>query len=231
MISEEQLRQALNEHHIEALSQIPPEEECGHVFSDRFTQNMNAVLCRQTHPYRRILRMAASVAIVLLFSSTLVLTLSPTARASVMGWIFGYENNVYSYTATGEKDDSDVFYQYGLHQIPEGYTLWQEHIGHSQGFTLYAEEESGKLLQILYAPNDGTSALFLIPEDAEKQTVQLESTTADLYLSNTEDSSSSIVWTDPQTEYLISIDGFFSQEELIEFAENVTVEKIPRPEQ
>lgn len=231
MISDEQLRQALQEFHQEAISRIPQEDACDHTFSAEFEEKMEALLRKKAHPTRlRAARIAASFALIILLSGTMVLTLSPTARASVMGWISGYENNVYSYTATGSENASDAYFQYSLHRIPEGYSLWQENLSQSQGLAIYAQEESGKLFKILYAPNDGSSALFLIPEDAEKQSVQVNNTSADFYLSHSQESSSCIVWTDPQTEYLICIDGFFSEDELIEFAENVTVSQIPKPE-
>lgn len=53
---------------------------------------------------------------------------------------------------------------------------------------------------------------------------------ADLYFSQTETENSSIVWADPNTDYLISIAGYFTDDELIELANNVTYMAAPRPE-
>ena len=223
MISENRLRQALEEYQTEALARTPDEKDCGHVFSDRFEKAMAPVLGRRLWTYRtRMLRMAASFGLTVLLGSALVLTLSPTVRASVMSWIYGHENNVYSYTATGTAETAAPALQYSIHQIPEGYSLWVR----EEGLTIYAQEESGRLFKLLYTPNDAGSTLFLLPEDAEKQTVLVHDTAADLYLSRSPEVSPCIVWVDPGTDYLICIDGFFSREELVNFAENILVSEV-----
>ena len=95
---------------------------------------------------------------------------------------------------------------------------------------IYVEEEMGLLLKIIYCPNDGNGAMFLLPEAATKTTVQLGDITADFYQSEVDTSGSSIVWVDPENDYLVSVDGFFSQEELIEMALNLVKTDVPRPE-
>ena len=72
--------------------------------------------------------------------------------------------------------------------------------------------------------------MFLLPEAATKTTVQLGDITADFYQSEVNTSGSSIVWVDPENDYLVSVDGFFSQEELIEMALNLVKTDVPRPE-
>ena len=100
------------------------------------------------------------------------MALSPTARAAVMGWLFGQEGTVFSYTSMGTKTESEVFYKYDLAQIPEGYVLWQEIVDETQSIMLYAEE-TGLLLKLTATPNDGTGAMFLITTTDQKETVQI----------------------------------------------------------
>ena len=98
MISNLLLRQATEEYHKESMSAIPTENEIDHVFSNRFEKNMKSVIKKKNHPQlKRVLRMAASFALVILLTGGSVMALSPTARAAVMGWLFGQEGNVYSY--------------------------------------------------------------------------------------------------------------------------------------
>lgn len=54
--------------------------------------------------------------------------------------------------------------------------------------------------------------------------------TADFYQSTTEDSSSGLAWVDPDTDYLICLDGFFSKEELIEMALSLVKTEAPKSE-
>ena len=231
MISNEFIRQATEEYHEESMSAIPTESECDHIFSDRFEENMKSVIKKnKTHHLNRVLRMAASFALVILVASGSVMALSPTARAAVMGWLFGQEGDAYTYRSTGSEMDSNTITTYDFAEIPEGYILWENMLMPNSGLVLYSEEETGNLLKIFFAPNDGSGALYLIPEDATLIPVQLGDISADFYQSNTEESSSTIVWTDPVNDYLVCVDGFFSQEELVEMALNLVKEDVPKPE-
>jgi hypothetical protein len=100
----------------------------------------------------------------------------------------------------------------------------------NSGLVIYSEEATGRLLKVFFAPNDGSGALYLIPEDATLIPIQLGDISADFYLSNIEDESSTIVWTDPENDYLVTVDGFFSQEELVEMALNLIKADVPKPE-
>ena len=229
MISNLLLRQAAEEYHEESMSAIPTENEIDHVFSDRFEENMKSVIKKNNHPQlKRVLRMAASFALVILVASGSVMALSPTARAAVMGWLFGQDGTTFSYTSMGEESESDVYYKYELAEIPEGYFLWQEIVDESQSIMLYAEEETGHLLKVTGSPNDGTGAMFLLTTTDEKSTVQIGDITADFYQSSTADSSSGLAWIDPDTDYLICLDGFFSKEELIEMAQSLVKTAVPK---
>ena len=229
MISNFLLRQATEEYHEESMSAIPTENEIDYVFSDRFEENMKSVIKKNNHPQlKRVLRMAASFALVILVASGSVMALSPTARAAVMGWLFGQDGTTFSYTSMGEESESDVYYKYDLAEIPEGYFLWQEIVDESQSIMLYAEEEKGHLLKVTGSPNDGTGAMFLLTTTDEKSTVQIGDITADFYQSSTADSSSGLAWIDPDTDYLICLDGFFSKEELIEMAQSLVKTAVPK---
>ena len=229
MISNEFIRQATEEYHEESMSAIPTENEIDHVFSDRFENNMKSVIRKNNHPQmKRVLRMAASFALVILIAGGSVMALSPTARAAVMGWLFGQEGTVFSYTSIGTKTESEVFYKYDLAQIPEGYVLWQEIVDETQSIMLYAEEETGLLLKLTATPNDGNGAMFLITTTDQKETVQIGDITADLYPSESEDSAPGLAWVDPENDYLICLDGFFSQEELIDMAISLVKTEIPK---
>jgi len=231
LISNEFIRQATEEYHDESMSTIPTENEIDHVFSDRFEENMKSVIKKNNHPQlNRILRMAASFALVILITGGSVMALSPTARAAVLGWLFGRESDAYVYRSTGTDTNEETLTTYGFAEVPEGYTLHQNFLMPNSGLVIYREEETARLLKVFFAPNDGSGALYLIPEDATLIPIQLGDISADFYLSNIEDESSTIVWTDPENDYLVTVDGFFSQEELIDMALNLVKKVIPKPE-
>lgn len=174
--------------------------------------------------------MAASFALVILVAGGSVMALSPTARAAVIGWLFGQEGTIFSYTSMGEESESEVYYKYDLPEIPEGYFLWQEVVDENQCIILYGEEETGHLLKITGTPNSGIGAMYLLTTIDEKSTVQIGDITADFYLSESEDSSSGLAWVDPENDYLICLDGFFSKEELIDMAASLVKIEVPKSE-
>ena len=231
MISNDFIRQATEEYHEESMSAIPTENEIDHVFSDRFEENMESVIKKNNHPQmKRVLRMAASFALVILVAGGSVMALSPTARAAVLGWLFGRESDAYVYRSTGTDTNEETLTTYDFAEVPEGYTLHQNFLMPNSGLVIYREEETARLLKVFFAPNDGSGALYLLPEDATLIPIQLGDISADFYLSNIEDESSTIVWTDPENDYLVTVDGFFSQEELVDMALSLVKKDVPKPE-
>lgn len=230
MISNEFLRQATEEYLEESMSKIPEENEIDHVFSDRFEKKMISVIRKNNHPpLKRILRMAASFALVILITGGSVIAVSPTARAAVMGWMFGQEADAYVYRSTGTDTNSSTITTYDFAEVPDGYTLWQNLLMPNSGVVIYTEDGTGRFLKIFFAPNDGSGALYLIPEDTTLIPIQLGDISADFYRSNVETSSSSIVWTDPENDYLVNVDGFFSQEEIMDLAMRLVKKDVPVP--
>lgn len=231
MISNEFIRQATEEYHEESMSAIPTENVIDHVFSEKFEKNMESVIKKNNHPQlKHVLRMAASFVLVILMAGGSVMALSPTARAAVMGWLFGRESDAYVYRSTGTDTDEETITTYDLAVIPEGYTLWQNMVMPNSSLVIYTEDETGRFLKVFAAPNDGSGALYLIPEDATLIPIQLGDIQADYYQSNIESSGSTIVWTDPENDYLVTVDGFFSQDELMALAFNLVKKDVPKPE-
>ena len=121
MISNEFIRQATEEYLEESMSAIPTENEIDHVFSDRFEKNMESVIKKNKHPQlKRVLRMAASFALVILLAGGSVMAISPTARAAVRGWLFGRESDAYVYRSTGSDTYEETITAYDLAETPGG---------------------------------------------------------------------------------------------------------------
>lgn len=119
--------------------------------------------------------------------------------------------------------------EYVLGYIPEGYTLLDmeplpDHYGSS-----YADYDSGNVLHFYYLRGDDEWLSAIFHENATYQTVTVRGVEADLYLPNdpTEDGAV-LVWF--EDEYMMSIQGFFSEDEIIQLAESITeVPYSPEP--
>lgn len=221
MISDDLLKQALADYDEDRLSRLPEESTCDHAFSPRFLQKMGRISTEKQRFYPRMNHMAASFSAVCLAGIMLFFCASPTARATVISWIRGQENTYYTYrsTNTSQSDDQLV---YTLTAPPEAYQLFADHSDPGHGMVVYTSE-SGQLLTFQYTADNGSSAMYLDPESAVHSTVQIGDSIADVYIAQAETESSAIVWMDTKTNYLLTLTGFFTEEELIALAESVTL--------
>lgn len=221
MISDEKLIQALSDYENDTLSHLESRPE--YVFSPEFEKKIGRISRRKKPVSRRMTSLAASFAAICILSGALTFCVSPTARAAMLSWVRGTENSYFTYRSTGgSQENADLVY--GLDAVPEGYTLFADHSQPGQGMVVYVNEE-GQMLSFQYTADTGDSALYLDPEGAEHVAVTVGNVTADLYVSDSPEESSAILWVDGETDYLMSIMGFFTQEELVTLAESVAIVK------
>lgn len=218
MISEDLLKQALYDYEENKMSQLPEVEQSSHTFSEEFLRSMEQLPRKKANLRRRFTHMAACFAAVCLTASALTFCISPTARAAVISWIRGQENTYYTYRSTGGSETDDKLI-YSLGYVPEGYTLFGDHSDPGHGMIVYTNEE-GQLLTFQYNADTGDSALYLDPESSIHSTSPIHEAMADVYIAQLEEESSVIVWVDSKTNYLLTIMGFFSEEELLALAES-----------
>lgn len=178
---------------------------------------------RYNHLPRLFRQAAKAVACLLgtiLLLGLLAFSLSSEARASMLRWITRREEQAITYTPIVEETEAGDFLQYEIRGLPEEYVLLEELSSAVPGFAFY-ENPEGNQITFLFQPPDGRGTLYLIPGEDEILKVAVNGIPADLYVAAEENKSSNIVWTDPDTGYLLMVKGVFSQEELILLAESV----------
>lgn len=168
---------------------------------------------------KRFLRAAVCLVMVVLTSCALVLCFSAEVRAEMVRWITRTEDKAVTYSAAEQLPSPEEFLPYRIGKLPEDFQK-QADTG-IPGIEFY-KDGNGKQFLFLYQPPDGSGKLYIIPGEDERLLVQVNGAAADLYVASEEGNESNIVWTDPQTGYLLMIKGLFSQEMLIELAESVT---------
>lgn len=169
---------------------------------------------------RGALKAAACLLAMMVISGMLGLFFYSEARAAMIRWITRAENEAITYSPVVQESDSDEFLQYEIRALPEGYSLLEELSSVVPGFLVY-ENSAGKQLTFLFQPPDGRGKLYMIPGEDEIRQVTVNGVAADLYLPAEEGKSSTIVWTDPDTGYLLSVKGVFETDVLMELAESV----------
>lgn len=174
-------------------------------------------LCRKAaHPYfRKFLHSAAALLLAAATAGGMLLATSPQARAAFWGWVKEISRNTISYQYSGGTVKNTHSLHYALSSIPSGYT---EYLASPQdGFLIY-ENENGELLNFIYVEKTDETSLT-IGSEALPRTITVNGRPAELIPSSGTDAPA-IVWTD-EYDTLLTISGFFSEEELIHLAEGV----------
>ena len=166
------------------------------------------------------IRKAACIAAAILASGILTLCISPEARAAVSKWISGWEGGLYVYAPT-DTDTITPDYRFLLTKIPEGYSFDQETVMPTGGLFRYLDNENNRALFLVYIRQEEGSEMDLILTEELHKVVTVNGTFADLYYYPDLHDDSSLVWIDPETNYLLHISGWFPEEEMIELAESV----------
>lgn len=231
MITEEMLKVAAIEADQVIRGSLPAPEELGHEFSHSFQKKMRRIFRRANHPV--LYKLAKSVAcfvLAVILTGGAWLTVDAEAREAFIRWVKETYSiySVYHFegadsetqTSEGQSSEEEIFLEYSLAWIPDGYTKWATNtIGNCICETYV--NESGELLKFNYQPSVNSSYWFIDTSTSTQQRVYVGDVPADFYLSNSPDVSSSIVWTSPEGETAFYLSGFFSKEELIDMAEHV----------
>lgn len=216
MISEESLEQAVKEFDSQMMEQLSSQDSRQHTFSHRFERKMQGLLRREQHPQvYRLLRSACCILLALVLAAGIAFAVSPDVRAAVIQWVREFNIDMFMYAPVEETTGEALIYVFP--DPPAGYELILDEDMQPGRVIVYGAVD-GKMLTYSYVQ---ASEMWFDPGDAILKTAYVGDTIADLYLSNVEDNSSSIVWTDSETGALLCIDGFFTEDELIAMAEAV----------
>lgn len=178
---------------------------------------------RNRKRHRRLLQLIRSAAcflLVLTASVLLTLCISPEARAAASKWISGWDGGLYVYAPT-DTDEVTPDYNYRLSRLPDGYLLDQEFFVPTGGVVTYYSEEAGHSLHLIYCRQDEGSEFGLVLTEESHKPVVVNGIRADLYYYPDLHDDSSLVWVDPETNYLLHISGYFPEEEMVAIAQSV----------
>lgn len=191
-------------------------------FSPKFEQRMEQIINNIGKRRRQsVLKKIACVLLALLLGSGAYLMIDGEARAAVFSWIREQYESFTHYYFNGYTEDASN-YEYELGWLPDGYEYDSEY--NIQGTDMFVYTDiSGSQITFMYLKNPDAAnlELFLTDEDTEGKPVTFDGISAELYLSDTEDIPSCIVWENPDTGHLFSIAGSLTENELIKVAEGV----------
>lgn len=228
MISEEMLCQGAKEAAKAYLASLPEPEACHHTFSPAFERKMKRLLRREKHKalYRGLHRVAGFV-LVLFLCGSVFLSTNAQARGLFFGWGNEVVGTVSSYIFEGSSDNNPERYRYTLPEIPEGYQKEDFYEENGVRNELYINERGDYFgFDYFYTTESSTTELDILNvNEMERKEVAVNGTVADFYFDDTGKNSSALVWNDPETDVLLCLNGYFSEDELIQLAESVIREE------
>ena len=233
MISEERLKQAVHEA-AEAMDRaLPDPEECTYEPSPEFEARMQALIREMGEKRerkarrRKLAHRAACLAIAVVACGGCFLGTNAQAREALWGWLRTPFEGSQNYSFQSTPIQSGDLPAYTM-DIPEGYHYVEDQsIQSAEYAALTYENDAGDILALdyQYETENTSGCLSVFAEEEDVQKVTVNGISADLYAGEDEDSSTIVIWMDPETTALISVTGFMPADELLALAETVrTVE-------
>ena len=223
MISDERLKQAVHEA-AEALDRsLPDPEACTYEPSQEFKARMQTLMRERKERRRKLAHRAACLAVAVVACGGCFLGSNAQAREGLWGWIRDSFEGSQNYSFQSTPIPSGDLPAYTM-DVPEEYHyVADQSIQSAEYAALTYENDAGNILALDYQyeteNSSGSLSVFADEEDVQKVTVN--GVSADLYVGEDEDSTSIIVWMDPETTALLSVTGDLPADELLALAETV----------
>lgn len=220
MITDEMLAQAAAELADAINESLPSPSECTHQFSPRFEKKMKRLIRKSYHPiFYRTLRTVASVVLVILIGFGSTLAVSAEAREVVFGWVKQQYENFYEYFFEGNIASTESEkYQPGW--MPEGCEFVTSYETAGGEVYIYTDTED-TLIQFSYTSNPNNENIYIDGVNYSKEVASVNDLPAEIYMSQNENETNSIIWKDDSGVILFTASGNFDQETLIRIAENI----------
>lgn len=223
MIPEDALRRAAREADRALADSLPDPADCPHTFSPKFQRRMARLIRRHRHKgLYRGLRRAACVLLAVLLGGTVFLSTNAQAREAFFGWVREQVEGAQRYFHQGNVTSASEIVHYQI-DIPEGY--WLEDSLEAEGyFDYYYVNDDGDSIEFTYQYETEAAGgeLYVDDRETEKKQVMVCGTPGELYLSNEEEMSNTVIWMDQSTGALIDVTAFLDEDALLDLAETVT---------
>lgn len=220
MLTEKMLIEAAEELNIALLNALPDETECGHEFSAEFERKMKRLIQRTDHPFRYIVvQRAASIILVLFLSLMALLTIRPTVRAAVLGWIRENYDFYTKYTYSNSADmKSDEYY---LSSLPEGYIEHYRYNTTGNTTVHYVNDETNQLINFFYSNDYNSISYYVKQEECTREDIIINGIPVDYYQSRKEGGSNAIVGSNKESTMFFIITAHEDMDEMIKIFENI----------
>ncbi|MCR5754798.1 MAG: DUF4367 domain-containing protein [Acetatifactor sp.] len=218
MMDELKLTNALKEADLLLLQQTPTRVQYEHEFSSRFHRKIRRLIRRETNPVLyRVGKAAATILLLLTVAGGILLGTNEKVRADFVQWIMRiYSERLFGYYSSSNQE-IDIS-QYTMENIvPKEYGL-VDRIMNDGSLTEIYMNLAGEILSFTAVVPDGASDFYIAcDENGADAPIMINELNAEVYISKKDGESNAIVWTNEEG-VLMSINGYFDEQELISFA-------------
>lgn len=170
--------------------------------------------------WKKALRMVACILLALATLFGTVMAVSPSARAWVVRMYTEWREESTMFTFWGSQPGSSEPADWRPNTLPEGYDEFSvDTVGSIIRITY--KDASGKKLYFSYRSFHNNGAFSVDNEHAESISIDINNSTATLFVSNDTQYQSHIAWMDKAEDVAFLISGFVDSQELITTAESV----------
>lgn len=222
--SENQLKLAAAQVRGAMLSSLPEPQDCAGQFSEEFERKIRNLKQqhRKRESARQVRRRIAAALIALLIGVSVLMTISPQARANVRAWIKKTFGTYTQYWFQGEK--GGVLPEYELTWIPEGFEkVREESIRKSRAVVYQRGENETDAFVVNYRLAEKDSYLIWDPLGFEYkvETVSVQGNHGELYISLEETRGHCLIFLDEENDVVFTISAFLSPQDILHIAEGI----------
>ena len=222
--SENQLKLAAAQVRGAMLSSLPEPQDCAGQFSEEFERKIRNLKQqhRKRESARQVRRRIAAALIALLIGVSVLMTISPQARANVRAWIKKTFGTYTQYWFQGEK--GGVLPEYELTWIPEGYEMVREEPLSKSRTLVYQrgdDETDAFVVDYSLAEKDSYLILDTLGFEYKVETVSVQGNHGELYVSQDETQSHCVIFLDEEKDVVFTVSAFLDPQDILHIAEGI----------
>ncbi len=222
--SENELKLAAAQVRGAMLSSLPEPQDCTGQFSDEFERKIQNL--RQQHAKKESARQVrsriAAALLVILIGASVLMTVSPQARANVRAWIKKTSGTQTEYWFQGDK--GGVLPEYELTWIPEGFEkIREEPFRNTQTWVYQRGDDETDAFIFTYRPAEKDSYLILdtLGFEYEMEIVSIHGNYGELYISQDETRSHGVIWLDEENNVAFTLTAFLDPQDILHIADGI----------
>lgn len=222
MITDEMLATAAKELCLVIGATFPDPSKNVHHFSLRFKRKMNQLVKKTNHPVRYLwTQRVAGFILVLFVGFMIIFTVSPTVRASVIGWIRErYESYIEYFFDDHLSENPESKEDFYIASLPEGFIESQRVDLDGFSFVVYSNEKGNKI-NFFYSKDPDAGNIMVKEEGATISATRINNYEADIYVPNDPCNATGIIWYDTDKNMMFYIAATCNVEDIIQLAESI----------